>query len=389
MTQTSAPFTPWAVLLAAGVGARFGGPMPKQYLPYQGAPLYWQSVHGLCAAGMAGLVLVTPAQDVAAEQARLEELMTREGNPLPCRVVAGGALRQDSVLAGLAALPCECTHALIHDAARPFFTPALARRVADALRDGAVGVIPAIALTDTVKQVEHGRVVHTPAREHLRAVQTPQGFALHALRTAHEHARTHGITATDDAALLEACGLPVDVVAGEERNRKITTPEDAAMLHTPRTGFGYDVHRFGQGRPLKLGGVLMAGDTQVIAHSDGDVLLHALMDALLGCACAGDIGQLFPDTDAAYDGADSAVLLAEVLRLVAAAGLRVAHVDCTIIAQQPKIAPQREGIRVSIARLLGLDTAQVNIKATTEEGLGFTGARQGIKAVALVTAQPV
>lgn len=387
MTHTAvshAPFVPWAVLLAAGAGLRFGAEQAKQYIPYKGAPLYWQSVLTMHDAGIHGVVLVLPAHDVEREGERCAALLAQYAPHLPCRCVAGGAQRQDSVWAGLMALPdALCTHVLVHDTARPFVSVDMVRRIQAALQAGAVGVIPAVALTDTVKQVAQGRVVSTPPRESLCAVQTPQGFALHALRAAHVHAQAHGITATDDAALLEACALPVEVLTGEHSNRKLTTPQDAALLHTPRTGFGYDVHRFGTGRPLKLGGVLIDGDIQIIAHSDGDVLLHALMDALLGCACLGDIGHFFPDTDPAYANADSALLLKKVLCETAA--LTILHVDCTIITQQPKIAPQREAIRANIARLLGLNLSQVNVKATTEEGLGFTGAKEGIKAVVLVT----
>ncbi|MBG3877250.1 2-C-methyl-D-erythritol 2,4-cyclodiphosphate synthase, partial [Desulfovibrio oxamicus] len=310
-------------------------------------------------------------------------------------------------------LPRECDAVLVHDAARPFATAALSNAVLDALAAGAPGVVPGVTVTDTIKQTDNGVVTHTPDRSGLVAVQTPQGFALSALRDAHERARAGGWTVTDDAALLERCGLDVRVVPGEVANAKITTPEDLAMLDDaetarapwdarngqarliPCTGWGYDVHRYvlkegagspGQpGRPMKLGGVPIPGGPEVVAHSDGDVLLHALADALLGCIGGGDIGQHFPDTDAALDNANSAVLLDEVLGLTRAAGLEITNVDLTVIAQVPRLAPWREQIRRNVCRLLALDETMVNVKATTEEKLGFTGEKKGLKAVAAVT----
>ena len=227
-------------------------------------------------------------------------------------------------------------------------------------------------------------------------VQTPQGFALPPLLAAHHAARQEsaaGRAATDDAALMEANGHPVLVVPGEAANIKITHPEDLALLEerspvmpVPRVGMGYDVHRYGSGRPMKLGGIIIPNAPEVIAHSDGDVLLHALMDALLGCAALGDIGRLFPDADARFDNISSAVLLDDVLERFRDAGLTLCHVDLTVVAQTPKLAPHREEIRKNVARLLGLGTDSVNIKATTEEKLGFTGACEGIKAYAVATA---
>lgn len=192
---------------------------------------------------------------------------------------------------------------------------------------------------------------------------------------------------------MEAHGHPVLVVPGEAANIKITHPEDLALLEerspvmpVPRVGMGYDVHRYGSGRPMKLGGIIIPNAPEVIAHSDGDVLLHALMDALLGCAALGDIGRLFPDADARFDNISSAVLLDDVLERFRDAGLTLCHVDLTVVAQTPKLAPHREEIRKNVARLLGLGTDSVNIKATTEEKLGFTGACEGIKAYAVATA---
>ena len=415
MNQNRCDRQTWAVVLAAGQGTRLAeatGGVAKQFLELDGAPLYWRSIKTLNAvARIRGVVVVFPPALAADETPRLERLTARDGIGLPLRVCAGGARRQDSVRHALAMLPRECDRVLIHDAARPLASPALWNGVLDALAEaawpaGAAGVVPGLAVTDTIKTVDaEGRVLATPDRTCLRAVQTPQGFDLATLRAAHERAEAEGWDVTDDASLLERCDLPVRVVPGEAENAKLTRPEDLAMLHTatfpvPRVGYGYDVHRYavtmpeadgaplrGQihSRPMVLGGVPIPGGPGVLAHSDGDVLLHALTDALLGCLGRGDIGQLFPDTDPALDNADSAIFLDHALGLAREDGFVLTHVDLTLVAQAPKIGPHREAIRRNVARLLALDPAHVNVKATTEEGLGFTGAKQGLKAVAVVT----
>lgn len=386
----------WVILLAAGSGTRLAGaglPDAKQFITFDGAPLYWTSALTMSrTAGVDGLIFVFPPDRVAEEETRITKLDAKRTLGLPWRVVAGGSARQDSVACGLAAVPRESDAVLVHDTARPFASPALVTRVVAALHGGAAGVVPGIPLTDTVKEVADGFAIHTPDRSRMVAVQTPQGFSLPSLRKAHAAAQENGWTVTDDASLLERCGVPVCVVAGETANIKITTPEDLAMLKDapappllPCVGWGYDVHRFGEGRPMKLGGVTITNGPEVIAHSDGDVLLHALADALLGCIGGGDIGQHFPDTDAALDNVNSAILLDKVLQLTQAAGLRLTHVDLTLVAQVPKLAPWRDQIRSNVARLLALPLSSVNIKATTEEGLGFTGEKKGMKAIAAVT----
>lgn len=396
MTQRSvSPLRPWGILLAAGSGSRLAaatGNVPKQFLPYRGAPLYWQSaLHMRAVARIAGLIFVFPEDRLAEEEAVLRRLDARHALGLPWRIAPGGPRRQDSVSNALARLDPACTAVLVHDAARPFASPALITRICEELDAGAEGVIPGVPVTDTIKVIACRHVAETPDRDALVAVQTPQGFRRSTLQQAHERAFREQWTVTDDAALLERCGVPVAVVPGDPANVKITNPEDLRMLEDtdslplPCIGFGYDVHRYGPGRPMKLGGVPIPGGPEVQAHSDGDVLLHALMDALLGCFGGGDIGLLFPDTSAAYDNADSAVLLDEVLRSSREAGMAPVHADLTIIAQAPKVAPHRDAIRRNVSRLLGLPPERVNVKATTEEGLGFTGAREGIKAVAVVT----
>lgn len=418
--MTSAPtntaaIEAWAVLLAAGSGTRLapaladaGGPARKQYVEFEGAPLFWRSARTFARVqAVRGLVFVFPPEDAARMAEAVAGLDARDPLGLPLRVCAGGARRQDSVRLGLAEVPPDAGHVLVHDTARPFASAALTRRVLAALADGAPAVTPGVAVTDTVKRVDAaGLVLETPDRAGLRAVQTPQGFALAGLAAAHARAEAEGWEVTDDAGLMERAGVPVMVVQGEEANVKITNPADLKLLlpstetpPAPRTGWGYDVHRYvaddeqdakllAQARPMVLGGVPVPRAPRVAAHSDGDVLLHALTDALLGVACAGDIGRLFPDTDAAYENMPSAVFVAEALRRVRERGYRPAHADLTIVAQTPKLAALKERIAESVARLLDLPAGRVNVKATTEEGLGFTGAKLGIKAVAVITAIP-
>lgn len=387
---------PWALILAAGQGRRLAaavGGTAKQFLPWRGAPLFWHSARAMSrSCAVSGLVFVFPPEQLAEAGALLADLHRRDDLGLPWLTTAGGPLRQDSVRLGLAALPPGVRHVLVHDAARPFISPDLVRRVCAALAEGAEGVIPVIPVTDTIKIIADGRVASTLPRADLAAVQTPQGFALDMLRAAHAHAVEAGLSVTDDASLLEALGREVRVVPGEAANVKITRPEDMELLRErasapeTRTGMGYDVHRYGRGRPMKIGGVPIPGAPEVLAHSDGDVLLHALTDAVLGCACMDDIGRHFPDRDPRYEGISSAVLLHQALDLAREAGVTPRHADLTVVAQIPRLAPYRDEIRKNVARLLGLPPDRVNLKATTEEHLGFTGRAEGIKAYAVVTA---
>jgi 2-C-methyl-D-erythritol 4-phosphate cytidylyltransferase/2-C-methyl-D-erythritol 2,4-cyclodiphosphate synthase len=397
----------WAVVVAAGSGSRLaaaGLAAPKQFLAYQGRPLFWHAARRLAACpALCGLVLVFPADSLDEAAALARKCAGDDGVALPLLAVAGGERRQDSVFAGLSALPAGCRHVLVHDAARPFVDPALTGRVVAALSAGRKAVIPAVAVTDTISRVSPGGVVlQTLPRGELAAVQTPQGFELQTLLAAHQAARADGFTATDDASMAARIGIEVHVVEGSPENVKVTHPADLALLagreapaapRLPVVGHGYDVHRYAgpheltahNARPMKLGGVPIPGGPAVLAHSDGDVLLHAVTDALLGCLGLGDIGTLFPDTDPALSGMESGIFLSEVLARLARADMTLVHLDATIIAQIPKIAPHREHIRSNLASLLGLDPSRVGVKATTEEGLGFTGEKRGIKAVALAT----
>ena len=392
----------WGIILAAGAGSRMSGlGCSKQFLEFDGAPLYFSSALSMAkVARMNGLIFVFPQDQFTEHETGLNALAVLHDIGIPCLAVPGGARRQDSVYAGLKALPSTCTHVLVHDGARPFASPALINRICDELEKGVQAVIPGVEVVDTIKQVSAGPdqneyVSATLERASLRAIQTPQGFELAVLKKAHEKALADKLNVTDDASLLEYLGASVQVVEGEMENLKITSPGDLASLArqtsatvqlVPCNGFGYDVHKYGQGRQMKLGGVPINGAPEVIAHSDGDVLLHALTDALLGCLGQGDIGELFPDTDAAFDNIDSGILLSEVMDRIAEAEIQITHVDLTIIAQIPRLSPWKEAIKKNVASLMHLPLSSVGVKATTEEGLGFTGEKKGIKAVALVSA---
>ncbi len=386
----------WGIVLAAGSGTRLAeaaGGMRKQYLEYRGAPLFWHSARTFSrVARLSGLIFVFPPDDAPDMEKRVRQYFRSEDLGLKWAVCAGGERRQDSVMNGLAALPKGCEAVLVHDAARPFVSARIITDLIDSLNQGARGVIPAISVMDTVKRVEGDRVAETLNRAELRAVQTPQAFETSLLREAHERAAAEGWEVTDDASMVERLA-EVTVIPGEQANVKITTPEDlqrleAAKTTVPCVGWGYDVHRFGgeNDRPLRLGGVPIPGGPTILAHSDGDVLLHALTDAVLGTFGGGDIGTHFPDTDPKFSGVDSGILLRETLAMAEAAGVRVVHADLTVIAQVPRLAPHAAQIAKNICRLLGLTPNQVNFKATTEEKLGFTGEKKGIKAVAAVTA---
>jgi 2-C-methyl-D-erythritol 4-phosphate cytidylyltransferase / 2-C-methyl-D-erythritol 2,4-cyclodiphosphate synthase len=327
--------------------------------------------------------------------------------------VAGGATRQQSVRAGLEALARAGAPeiVLVHDAARPFVDAALIDRAVAAGRDHRAAV-PGVAVTDTIKLVEDagegiGRVRETPAREALRAVQTPQSFHFAALLDAHRSAAAaelHGFT--DDGALAEWAGLPVVVFAGDLRNRKITQPADlieadrafgapeaGAMperstpmtQYVTRLGTGFDVHAFTEGDHVWLGGIRIPADRGVLAHSDGDVALHALTDALLGAIADGDIGTHFPPSDERWRGAASDQFLAHAVSLVRARGGRIDHLDITVLAEAPRIGQHREAIRARIAEIAGVPLSSVSIKATTTEKLGFVGRAEGLAAQAAAT----
>jgi 2-C-methyl-D-erythritol 4-phosphate cytidylyltransferase/2-C-methyl-D-erythritol 2,4-cyclodiphosphate synthase len=378
-----------AVIVAAGRGLRAGADMPKQFRQIGGAPMIRRSLLMFVEHAKVGAVqTVIHQDDVAMFQSSVAGL-----DVLP--PVFGGATRQNSVRAGLEALaPRQPDIVLIHDAARPYASAALvSRAIAAAERSGAA--IPALPVTDTVKTVDAaGLVDQTLDRNTLRLVQTPQSFAFPALLEAHRRAAAAGRNDfTDDAALAEWAGLKVSVFEGEPGNIKITSAGDFvraeamqfAALGDLRTGTGIDVHAFGPGDHVTLGGIRIAHDRSLVGHSDADVALHALTDAILGALAEGDIGSHFPPSDSQWRNASSDRFLAFAVERVSARGGRIGHLDLTLVCEAPRIGTHRDAMRAKIAALAGIAIERVAVKATTSEKLGFTGRGEGIAAYATAT----
>lgn len=373
-----------ALIVASGRGHRFGGGCPKQYLPLAGRPVLR---HGLARLVRHPRIDAVRAVIHPDDEALFEEA-ARGLDVLPS--TPGGETRQDSVRLGLeslAATPPE--HVLIHDGVRPLADGALIDRVLDAL-DDAPAVLPALAVTDTLKRTQDGYAVETVERASLVRAQTPQGFAFQAILEAHRSLK--GAAMTDDAALAAAAGLPVRAVHGNEDNIKITETSDLLRAERllvgalrPRTGLGFDVHRIAPGDGVFLLGIRIPCPFRLIGHSDADVGLHALCDALLGALGAGDIGSHFPPTEPEWAGADSALFLNHARDLVEEAGGAIEHVDVTLICERPRIGPQRTAMVARVAELLAVSSARVSVKATTTEQLGFTGRGEGIAAQAVAT----
>ncbi len=376
------------ILAAAGSGTRAG--LAKQWIDLGGESVLRRSGRALADCDVVDvLVAVVPAGEERRAQDELRDL----GKPVSA--VAGGPARSDSVRNGLAALQ-GCEVALVHDAARPFATPGLARAVAlAAAREGAA--LAAMAATDTVKRASDAgggsalsRVEATLDRRTVWLAQTPQGFRTDVLRRAFEAAGADAAGATDECALVERLGLPVVLVPGEEGNFKITTPSDVARARARlgaqappvAMGIGYDVHPFATGRRLVLGGVEFEGDG-LLGHSDADICAHAIGDAILGAAGLGDLGRHFSDTDPRWKGISSLELLRRIARMAADSGWSVGNCDVTLAARRPKIAPRAEEMRQRLAEALGVAPGQVNVKATTGEKLGFVGRGEGIAAHAV------
>ncbi|HSR82156.1 MAG TPA: bifunctional 2-C-methyl-D-erythritol 4-phosphate cytidylyltransferase/2-C-methyl-D-erythritol 2,4-cyclodiphosphate synthase [Hyphomicrobiaceae bacterium] len=376
-----------ALIVAAGRGTRARGPRPKQYAAVGGVPVLAHALRPFLAHPDIALVAVAIARgDEALYGAAVADLAS--GKLLS--PIGGGATRQTSVGNGLRALSAHLPdRVLIHDAARPFVTRDVIDRVLGALTQSP-GAIAALPLADTLKEAgPGGRIAATVNRAGLWRAQTPQGFHFAEILAAHERARTAGLDdMTDDAAVAEWAGLPVALVLGSAANAKLTTPEDFAMAELAaggpdvRVGQGVDVHRLVTGDHVWLCGVRIAHTQALEGHSDADVALHALTDALLGAIGAGDIGQHFPDSDPRWRGAASGIFVREALRLVRARGGTIGNVDVTLLCEAPRIAPYRDAMRRRIAELLELEEARVSVKATTTEGLGFAGRREGIAAVA-------
>ncbi|MFC3713666.1 bifunctional 2-C-methyl-D-erythritol 4-phosphate cytidylyltransferase/2-C-methyl-D-erythritol 2,4-cyclodiphosphate synthase [Sphingoaurantiacus capsulatus] len=368
-----------ALIVAAGRGHRAGEGLPKQYRTIGGQAVLRRTVQAFLAhPQIDGVQVVIHPDDRELYDAAVEGL-----DFLP--PVNGGASRQESVKLGLEALTADCV--LIHDAARPFVAPAVIDRVLAALNNED-GVIPALPVSDSLRR-GGSHIEAEVEREGLYRAQTPQGFRHAAILAAH---RAVSLAATDDAAVLRAAGGRVAMVEGDEANMKLTTPADFARAETllaaamtSRTAMGYDVHRFGPGDHIWLCGLQIAHTHGLIGHSDADVGLHAITDALLGTIGDGDIGQHFPPSDPQWKGAASDRFLAHAAQLVRARGGRIDHVDLTIIAEAPKVGPHRDAMRQRIAAILGIGFGSVSVKATTTEGLGFTGRREGIAAQAVAT----
>jgi len=374
-----------ALVVAAGRSTRLGAALPKQYLPLAGKPLLRYSLETLARHPAIGHVRVVFNPDDHAHY----DVASRGLDLLP--PVAGGAARQDSVRLGLESLDSlAAEHVLIHDGARPFLDTGTIDRVLAAL-DQAPGAIPALPLRDTVKRGADGIVTDTVDRSSLWRAQTPQGFHYRPILAAHRAAA--GSDLSDDAAVAERAGLAVRLVAGSEENFKVTTGDDllqaerllAARQGDIRTGQGFDVHAFGPGDHVWLCGVKLPHGQGLIGHSDADVGLHALTDAILGALGAGDIGVHFPPGDAKWRGAPSHLFLRHAADLVAAAGGSIAHVDVTLICERPKIGPHRDAMVTRMAEILAIETRRVSVKATTTEKLGFTGRGEGIAGQAVAT----
>lgn len=378
-----------AIIVAAGRGLRAGGGMPKQYRELGGEPVIRSSLSLFAWHGQIGAVqaVIHPddrsAFDAASRGLRL----------LP--PVLGGATRQASVRAGLEALAARAPDIiLVHDAARPFCSAELVSRAITAgSQSGAA--IPALDVTDTIKRVDpDGYVAGTIDRSQLRSVQTPQSFAFKTLYEAHRRAAAEGREDfTDDAALVEWAGVKVATFAGDSGNVKLTTDEDfakaearrIASLADLRLGNGFDVHAFGEGDHVWLGGLKIPHTQGLTGHSDADVALHAVVDAILGALADGDIGKHFSPNDPRWKGASSDQFLKFAVERVNKRGGRIAHIDLTIVCEEPRIGPHRDAMRKSIADIAGLSVERVAVKATTSEQLGFTGRKEGIVAMATAT----
>jgi 2-C-methyl-D-erythritol 4-phosphate cytidylyltransferase/2-C-methyl-D-erythritol 2,4-cyclodiphosphate synthase len=373
------------LIVAAGRGQRFGGSLPKQYATLAGVPLLRHTLRAFAAHPAVDTVCaVIHPDDRALYDAAADGLAI-------AAPVVGGASRQDSVLRGLESLAATPpARVLIHDGARPFVAAAVIDRVLAALADSP-GAIAALPVVDTLKQADGGRIAGTRDRTGLWGAQTPQGFRFAEILAAHRAAA--GEELTDDAAVAERAGLAVTLVEGSRENMKVTSQDDLAVAERwlrgaqeeTRVGQGFDVHAFGPGDHVTLCGIRVPHDAGLVGHSDADVGLHALTDAILGALGAGDIGSHFPPSDPQWRGADSGKFLVHARDLVAAQGGRLLHLDVTLICERPKIGPHRDAMVARIAGLLDLPAGRVSVKATTTEKLGFTGRGEGIAAQAVAT----
>lgn len=381
--MTNSAYKTAAVIVAAGRGTRAGAGLPKQ----------WRPLAGQRVADHAIIAFVThPRVDHVLAVVHPDD--TAHTNNLPIPTVTGGVTRDTSVLAGLNALDGqEFSHVLIHDVARAGIDAATIDAVLDALHSGAAGAAPALPVTDALWRGQDSLVTGTQSRDGLFRAQTPQGFAFDAILAAH---RAHPGNAADDVEVARAAGLDVTIVAGNERNLKITTSDDFARLEQHlqndqrapmdiRLGNGYDVHAFEDGDHVILCGVKIPHTKALKGHSDADVGMHAVTDAIYGAMAEGDIGRHFPPSEAEWKDMDSAVFLKHAVDLAASKGFTISNVDCTLICERPKVGPHATAMMARMGEIMGLTSDRVSIKATTSEKLGFTGREEGIAAIATAT----
>ncbi|MCC1492568.1 bifunctional 2-C-methyl-D-erythritol 4-phosphate cytidylyltransferase/2-C-methyl-D-erythritol 2,4-cyclodiphosphate synthase [Cognatishimia sp. F0-27] len=374
-----------ALIVAAGRGRRAGGGIPKQWRHVAGRPVARWTLEAF--ERVDRIVMVIHPDD------RVEAKAAAAG--LPVTLVQGASTRAGSVLAGLEALAADPPGiVLIHDVARPCLSQTVIDGVCAALAE-TPGAAPALAVTDALWTGAEGRVSGTRDRTGLYRAQTPQGFRFDAILAAHRAWPTDGPEAADDVAVARAAGLDVAIVPGDERNLKITGPEDFRRADRIlsekdgkmdiRVGNGYDVHRFGPGDHVMLCGVAVPHAATLMGHSDADVGMHALTDAIYGAMAEGDIGRHFPPSDPQWKGAESHIFLRHAAELAASRGFVLSHVDVTLVCERPKIGPHAEAMRAALAQILGIETGRVSVKATTSEKLGFTGREEGIAALATAT----
>lgn len=388
-----------AIVPAAGRGKRMGGQGNKLLLELAGTPVLVYTLKTLHNCPYIKEIIIAASKE---DIPLIKGLVAEHDLTKVASVIAGGVERQDSVYQALEAVSPDLAFILVHDGARPLLTGEDLEVFLENSTDLDAAIM-AVPLKDTVKKVdEQGWVLETPPRDELRAVQTPQIFRRTLLEKVHKIAREKTYYATDDASLLEWQGYPVKIIAGSYENIKVTTPEDMLWaetimnqregeqkVKTAKIGLGYDVHALVEGRPLILGGVEIPHNKGLLGHSDADVLIHAVMDAILGACALGDIGKHFPDSDVRYKGISSKMLLAEVVQLADSEGYQLGNLDCIIVAQKPKVSPYIEQMRANLAEILRADICVVSVKATTTEHLGFEGREEGISAQAIVCLLPV
>lgn len=383
-----------AIITAGGSGKRLKAEKAKQYLPLVGRPVLVYSLQAFESCEIINeIIIVVPKNDV---QFVRDELVGKTGINKVVKVIEGGAERQDSVRNGLSVVDSGCDLVVIHDGVRPLVTKAMIKSVVDAAQlhqAASVGV----KAKDTIKETQDDDIVtRTVPRENLWLTQTPQAFQFAVIKKAYDKAYSDGYYGTDDASLTERLGIKVKMVAGSYENLKITTPEDIIMAEAflrkkeegeegVRTGLGYDSHRLVEGRKLILGGIEIPFGKGLAGHSDADALIHAVCDALLGAAVLGDIGRHFPDSDSAYKDISSGILLRRVKEMIADKHFSIGNIDVSVIMERPKLAPYADKIVNNISEILNIPASRINIKAKTNEGMGFVGRNEGIAVFCVAT----